>query len=229
VTRRLCGVLAVVGCLLAALPATGLSKGVSSCDARADDETLVADRGVRVVQRQETLVANREVRIFQRQEYYDGALGSTSTYACNRQSGRLRYFQDAERGKDSGSTRRPTAAGPFVAYIALTDKPTGPIFVWNSRTGATRLFIAINASDLRADGSAPPVTSLVLTPNGRAAWIVGPTDAQGTYVIHTTDPATRSTTSVIASGPDIAPRSLAVADGVLYWTQGPTARSAVFP
>jgi hypothetical protein len=229
VTRRLCGVLAVGGCLLAALPASGLAKGVSSCDARADDETLVANRGVRIVQRQETLVANREVRIFQRQEYYDGALGSTSTYACNRKTGRLRYFQDAERGKDSGSTRRPTAAGPFVAYIALTDQPTGTIFVWNSRTGATRVFSAINVSEFRADGSVPRVTSLVLTPSGGAAWIVGPTDAQGTYAVHTTDHATRSTTSVVASGTDIAPRSLAVADGVLYWTQGSTACSALFP
>ena len=141
----------------------------------------------------------------------------------------MRYFQDGERGKDSGSTRRPTAAGRFVAYIALTDQPTGPIFVWNSRTGATRVFSAINASELRAHGSAPPVTSLVLTPSGRAAWIVGPTDAQGTHVVRTTDHATRSTTSVVASGTDIAPRSLAVADGVLYWTQGSTARSALFP
>lgn len=84
-------------------------------------------------------------------------------------------------------------------------------------------------SELRADGSVPRVTSLVLTPNGRAAWIVGPTDAQGTYAVHTTDHATRSTTSVVASGADIAPRSLAVAGGVLYWTQGSTARSALFP
>jgi hypothetical protein len=55
VTRRLNGVVAVavVGCLLTALPATGLAKGVSSCDARADHETLVANRGVRIFQRQD--------------------------------------------------------------------------------------------------------------------------------------------------------------------------------
>jgi hypothetical protein len=215
VTRRLCGVLAVslVGSSLLAVPAAGPAKGVSSCDGRAG----------------RTLVANREVRIFERRRYVQGILASTSTYACNRETGRLRYFQDADSGKDSGSTRRPTAAGPFVVYMATTGEPTGPIFVWNSRTGATRVFSAINVSEFRADGSVPRVTSLVLTPSGRAAWIVGPTDAQGTYAVHTTDHATRSTASVVASGADVAPHSLAVAGVVLYWTQGSAARSALFP
>lgn len=103
--------ISLVGSSLLVFPAAGPAKGVLSCDRRAG----------------KTLVANREVRIFERRRYVHGILASTSTYACNRRSGRLRYFQDAESGKDSGSTRRPMAAGAFVAYMATTGEPT--IFV----------------------------------------------------------------------------------------------------
>jgi hypothetical protein len=202
-------VVLIAGCA-AALPTTVSAARTSSCDRRAGT----------------TLVANKEVRVLQRTTYFHGVLESVSTYACNRQSGRLRSFGDAESGKDSGSTRRPTVAGRYVAYISTPGGPTGPIVIWNSRTGATRVQGIVRQSERRPDGSDPPVTGLVLTTNGHVAWIIGPIDDQGTYVVHADVPTSPEGAPVLASGADIAPGSLATAGGVGYWTQGGVARSA---
>lgn len=199
--------------LLAVAASASTHPATGSCDRRAGA----------------TLVVNREVRVFQRKKYLRGVLASVSTYACNRQSGRLRYFQDAESGKDSGSTRRPTVAGGYVAYIAARSGPTGPIDVWNSQTGALRVQGTVAEADRRPDGSDPPVAGLVLTPAGHVAWMLGPTNGKNNYVIHAESPNPSAEAPVLASGSDIAPGSLAAAGGVVYWTQGGLARSSALP
>jgi hypothetical protein len=206
-------VVAVVAWGSAAEATTAGAKRASSCDRRA---------GM-------TLVANKEVRVFQREKRVDGVLASVSTYACNRQTGRLRSFGDAESGKDSGSTRLPTVAGPYVAYIATPGGPVGSVVVWSSRTGATRIQGTATQAEERPDGSAPPVTALVVTAKGHVAWIVGPTGAEGGYTVRTTAPAADVVVPALGSGTDIVPTSLAAAGGVVYWTQGGAARSAPLP
>jgi hypothetical protein len=204
----------IVGCAAVIWPAAVGAQRTPSCDRREGS----------------TLLANKEVRVFQRTRRIQGVLASVSTYACNRLTGRLRSFGDGESGKDSGSTRRPTVAGRYVAYISTPGGPTGPIVIWNSRSGATRVQGTLRESDRRrADGSEPPVTGLVLTANGHVAWIVGPIDERGTYVVHADVPTSPEGAPILASGGDVAPDSLAAAGGAVYWTQRSTAGSAPLP
>ncbi len=73
-----------------------------------------------------------------------------------------------------------------------------------------------------------PTTALLLTDSGSVAWI---TDAhggegrpsEGGYQVHAAD---SHGTSLLASGPDIDPSSLALAGGTVYWMQGGEPRSA---
>jgi DNA-binding beta-propeller fold protein YncE len=59
-------------------------------------------------------------------------------------------------------------------------------------------------------------TTIVVKPDGSVAWIVATAEAT-VYEVHAVDKAGRR---LLASGPDIAPNSLALAGSTLYWTQG---------
>lgn len=60
-----------------------------------------------------------------------------------------------------------------------------------------------------------PTTAIVLLHDGTVAWIVHAGEAEGGYQVHAAGPAG---SQLLASGPGIAPNSLAVAGSTLYWT-----------
>jgi hypothetical protein len=66
-------------------------------------------------------------------------------------------------------------------------------------------------------------TAIVVKSDGSVAWIVKTSTEEGTYQVHAAD-ATGS--RVLASGADIDPSSLALAESTLYWTQGSQPHSA---
>jgi hypothetical protein len=68
-----------------------------------------------------------------------------------------------------------------------------------------------------------PTTALVLQRDGTVAWIAFAGAAEGGYQVHLAGPAG---SRMLAAEPRIAPGSLALADGTLYWTANGVPSSA---
>src|ERR1700712_2416046 len=132
-----------------------------------------------------TLAANRDVRVFGRERRFEGHVVSTSTYACNRRTGRLKSFGDAESGKDGASIPLLAMAGMYVSWVYDAGSYRS-VVVWNAKTGATRVNGASAPAEATDTGSfAPKVTSLVVTDKGHVAWIAEAGALGPGYVVHT--------------------------------------------
>ena len=124
-------------------------------------------------------------------------------------------------------------AGPIVAYEEYSfneglDGARQGVVVKDLRTGRTLRDEPTGKA--RTPGGEPELefgigdtTAIVVKSDGSVAWIVGTSKANGGYQVHAADGAG---SSVLASGPDIDPSSLALARSTVYWTQAGQAHSA---
>jgi hypothetical protein len=92
------------------------------------------------------------------------------------------------------------------------------VVVRDLRTGRTLRKLPTGERDPRnpLNIGAGPTTTIVAKGDGSIAWIVE-TTMEDKYEVHAFD---KSGARVLATGPDIAPSSLALAGSTLYWTQG---------
>jgi hypothetical protein len=158
------------------------------------------------------------------------------TYLGCLRGGRSAYEVGAPaEGSSSGgsATRNLTLAGEFVAWEETeTIGPQGPsqeqewlVLVRNLRTGRVLHKLPTGVSTVKEWTGVGPTTQIVLTSAGAVAWIARVEDEQGEhgYEVHAAD---NSGTRVLATGSNIAAKSLALAGSTLYWTQGGAAMAA---
>lgn len=123
--------------------------------------------------------------------------------------------------------RNIVLAGPIVAYehfslaeglggykwgVAVRDLRTGRT-LRNEPTGKAK----IPGGEPELEFGIGHTTAIVVKSNGSVAWTVETSAQDGRYQVHAAD-TTGST--LLASGPDIDPTSLALAENTLYWIQG---------
>jgi hypothetical protein len=165
-------------------------------------------------------MATRDARLFTRE---DARRGTLSVYACldSRNRRFLLSEEETEPGGSGDTTALPALAGAYVAYALghFDDSQR-----YNSAfKGYPEQVVAINlstAAQLRfpaATGRSPSasVSDLVLSKSGSFAWIgSGPAG----YEVHRFNVGDAAD-SVIDSGPDVQPGSLALARATIYWTK----------
>jgi hypothetical protein len=135
-----------------------------------------------------------------------------------------------------GVTRRLMLVGAFAAWEQSegTNPPGEPAHIeWhvnvrNLRTGQMVHALPTGTADPRMRNLVGngPTTQIVVKADGAVAWVVqtvGESGQPATYEVHAAD---RDGARLVASGPDIAPHSLASAKDTLYWTQGGKPASA---
>lgn len=128
------------------------------------------------------------------------------------------------------TTSNVTLAGPIVAYenSHFVEGPLSPsetvsrffVVVRDLRTGRVIHKVPTGKSLSNSPNlvGAGETKAIVVKADGAVAWIVETKfEPRSEYEVHALD---MSGSRVLASGADIAPRSLALADSVLYWTQG---------
>ncbi|MDX6689108.1 MAG: hypothetical protein QOG15_565 [Solirubrobacteraceae bacterium] len=161
-----------------------------------------------------TLMASARVRVFESNTTH-------ATYGCllSRKRPHRFYVPDFPTGYD------PIAvAGRFVAYGAYSDCAAGfcdpnGVIVQDLRTG----HVTFADASLRV----ATVHSLVLRANGSVAWIQSSFNELGSFLpgfavvkVQRGQPPV-----ILDSGPTVAPDSLALAGGTLYWTKDGTPSS----
>jgi hypothetical protein len=120
-----------------------------------------------------------------------------------------------------------TLAGPIVALEenSSTERFTGTTFVNEVEVVDLRNGRVLHRVPTGTP-TAPPkngdigiggATAIVLKSDGAVAWIVGVGGTVVEYQVHAVD---SKGSRVLASGPEIDPRSLALAGSTIYWTQG---------
>lgn len=123
-------------------------------------------------------------------------------------------------------------AGPIVAFehfwIAFEGHPRWGVTVRDLRTG--RVLRNEPTGTAVTPGPEPEqdfgighTTAIVVKTDGSVAWIAEAPKEDGRYQVHAAD---MNGGRVLATGPDIDPASLALAEGTLYWMQGGRAYSA---
>ena len=119
-------------------------------------------------------------------------------------------------------------AGRHVAFVSEYTAATGDalgavVSVRDLRTGA---FVRRFASP--GDPNTDDVTDLELRSNGAVAWIARVVAGMPAITIKEVRvfPATDPHSTVVDSGTDVEPRSLALSSTTLYWTRDGVARSA---
>ena len=127
-----------------------------------------------------------------------------------------------------------TLAGPIVAFEESSKRELFPglrfddyIVVRDLRNGrvlrrlptGTPATPPENPGDVGVGGA----TAIVLKSDGAVAWIVAVNGKTTEYQVHTVD---KTGSRTVASGPEIAPSSLALVGSTLYWTQGGKPMSA---
>jgi hypothetical protein len=123
-------------------------------------------------------------------------------------------------------------AGPIVAFehfwIAFEGQPKWGVTVRDLRTGRV-LRNEPTGTDVtpgpepEQDFGIGHTTAIVVKTDGSVAWIVETSKEEGRYQVHAAD---MNGGRVLASGADVDPTSLALAEGTLYWMQGGRAYSA---
>ncbi|HEY3760059.1 MAG TPA: hypothetical protein VGL37_09870 [Solirubrobacteraceae bacterium] len=118
-------------------------------------------------------------------------------------------------------------AGPLVAYEEGGGGEVVNIYlvvVRNLRTGRVIREVPTGTLSTPKPGwvGIGPTTGIVLKSDGAVAWIAE-TGFPMNYEVHAVD---NNGSRVLATGSDIDPSSLALADETIYWTAGSTAMSA---
>ena len=129
----------------------------------------------------------------------------------------------------SAAVSNLTLDGAMLAYEEFTSgvnryeqqigKSVWRVIVRNLRTGHVLHAVPTGIANppnphFIGDGA---TTMIVLKSDGAVAWIVDHVDENERYQVNAVD---RDGNRVLAAGSDIDPRSLALADSTLYWTQG---------
>jgi hypothetical protein len=117
-----------------------------------------------------------------------------------------------------GGVERETLAGHMVAYEDFEVgeyKKHWNVVVRNLWTGKVIR---------RVPSQGGFVSALAIKTSGSAAWIVSAEGSAGSYGVVVSD---TTGTHVVATGPTIEPKSLAVAGNTLYWTESGHPMSAV--
>jgi hypothetical protein len=185
----------------------------------------------------ELIAADAQAQVY---EAFDPAEEGFKVYGCayghKRSYGLGLPF--AASGTAGGGVDEETLAGPVVAYEESAGSETSAV---EGGSG----FAVVVVRDLRTarvlhrvptgTPSVPDpshvgvgaVVALVVKSNGAVAWIVHnlkrSTEKSSYYEVHELDKAGGT---VLASGMEIAPHSLALAGSTLYWTQGGKPASA---
>jgi hypothetical protein len=141
--------------------------------------------------------------------------------------------------RGAGGARHFTLAGPLVAreeFAKVARRPREQVWVVevdDLRTGDALGVFPTGGSEPIVPGKrigVGPTAGFVLQHDGAVAWIVRTSAADGLYQVRAAGRATghglATSSQVLASGPNIAPNSLALAGGTLYWTQGGKPMSA---
>jgi hypothetical protein len=116
----------------------------------------------------------------------------------------------------------PTLSGAMVAYgegrISPFERSEDYVVVQDLRTGRTIYHVptGTEVNPIPGDVGVGEVAAVVVKADGSVAWIVQTTRENGRYQVHADD---KSGSRLLAEGPDIAPRSLALAGSTLYWTE----------
>jgi hypothetical protein len=179
-------------------------------------------------------IETRQVTVFTAKTRHPDLEEYESTFVRWRATGRLTAFGDGPVGPTTGSVLGPVVvAGRFVDY-ATKGYDTGPWRLWsvwrlNAQTGRREFFPRVppphEGDQFPARGAG--VFSVVGTPAGGVAWILGGELSTPT-ILRVVDVAAGSRSpTVLASGPSIEARSLAVVPGHLYWSESGVAHQAV--
>jgi hypothetical protein len=177
------------------------------------------------------LAADAQAQVYEAPEVGEtGVLPeSLGIYGCA--YGRRKHYQlgsppangSATGGGPSG-TRLITLAGRIVAYedYALTGQT--PNAAYDDVVLVRNLGNGLLVHEVPTGPALEPehvgrgrAAAIVLKADGSVAWINGFGLNPSRYEVHALD---RSGERVLASGPDVAPHSLALAGNTLYWTQG---------
>jgi hypothetical protein len=174
-----------------------------------------------------TVIATVGARLFTKT---DSSRDTLSAYAClySRNRRFLLSVGDRDPVGSGDTTGRPALAGRYVAYVlghfdgserynpSFRGFPDQVVAI-NLSTAAEQRFPAVTG-----DSPSAKVTDLALSKSGSFAWIgSGPVGNE----VHRLDVGDAADT-VVDSGPDIQPGSLALASSTIYWTKAGNPASA---
>jgi hypothetical protein len=149
------------------------------------------------------------------------------TYARRRPGGRLVWLGDQALGGTGGiRVRALTLAGPFLAY-ALRLHGEEPPALWsverlNVETGRRESFAAGPAGENQFPDQGAGVFQTAVSAEGTIVWTVGgQVTAPSVHAVLEVAAAAHAPT-VLASDTTIQLKSLALAPGYVYWTDGVT-------
>lgn len=169
------------------------------------------------------LVTNAQAEVYEAEGRFAHA---REMFACAYASGHAYALGPGPYPNSGVGIEKETLTGSMVAYEEFVvggkndEYTSGPttsywhVIVRNLRTGRVA----------RAEGISGFVEDIVLKSDGAAAWIV---DTSVQPEEHTIVAFEKTGTHTLASGPRIAPSSLALAGSTLYWTEDGRAASAV--
>lgn len=203
---------AVVGFVALAVGAPATAGAEDRCDAK----------------RSRTEEASRHARVYSVRRVQDDAV-TRRWYACLYRTQRPVHLGDVgPAGMFSDRISPVRLAGRYVAtaeeYTAASGDALGAVIqVRDMRSGAL-----VQRFQSPGDPNTYDVTDLELRTNGSVAWsarIVQGMPATTTYEVRRF-PTTESHSTILDSGPAIAPRSLALSGRTIYWTSDGAPRSA---
>jgi hypothetical protein len=193
-----------------------------------------------------TLDADTGARVVRATRKREGLVSFSATFVQWLASGRATPLGDAQSEEDVASAvtlKRPALSGPFLAYALVRyGSYNGEGALWtimriNAKTGrreearGSRIggepggTISTPCDGALGEGS-PGVTDLSVAASGAVAWIIGALP----YQYYSPDPTKVSTYTVcalsahsttpemLASDTTVSPGSLAMAAGLIYWT-----------
>lgn len=210
----LLGVLTAVA--LSALPAA--SAAAASCDKSG----------------YKTLDQNKYVRVQRGPIPKGDSTSDFGYYACRIKSGKRFVLGGNECfGNDLGSIGDYALAGNYIAYEKRTcGDPEG-------ESDAVRLNVSNGVRGTASGESGPlpgggvqdhSITDIVVKSNGNMAWIALSRHLSGGNLTrYEVRRAIGAATDTVATGPNIAPDSLALSAGTIFWLQGGTPGSASLP
>jgi hypothetical protein len=166
---------------------------------------------------------------------FDTTIRTRIYLGCVR-GGRNAYIVGGPGGNGSssgaGGTRNLTINGAVVAWeewehtgVEGSERNEWVVLVRDLRSGRMLQKSPTGIARVRGWTGVGPTTDIVVGADGATAWIVRVMTEQGEqgYEVHAVD---KTGARVLATGSSIAPNSLALAGGTLYWTQGGVAMSA---
>jgi hypothetical protein len=171
------------------------------------------------------LVADAQAQLYVHPAVLVEPLRPEEIYGCTYGQGRSYEFgQVPECGGGQGGCAGVTheiLAGPMVAYElfahqnGIHSSSEWEVLVRDLRTG--RLLHREptgTRTTTPGDVGAGPTIAIVVKSDGAVAWT---NDDERSYEVHAVD---KTGSRLLASGSDVDPHSLALADSTLYWTQG---------